>query len=170
MHCCRAQSCSKVQVLHTLRKAFWTSPTLACQIPTTRLGSVCAKIGELVLMRFEDRRQYDFMGVPLIAPGGRYNLCWCGPRAVGLPGGSMYISNWRDLVLRCAGTILVPGKDYRQPDGIIPPPCPPVRDEARRCTVRLRQDLFAPTCSQDGGKFLSPAGHLIVVGPRGQAA
>jgi len=77
----------------------------------------------------KDRRQYDFMGVPLIAPGGRYNLCWCGPRAV--------------------GTILVPGKDYRQPDGIIPPPCPPVRDE-------------------DGGKFLSPAGHLIVVGPRGQ--
>ena len=27
------------------------------------------------------------------------------------------------------GITKVPGKDYRQPDGLVPPPCPPTRDE-----------------------------------------
>ncbi|CAJ1452803.1 unnamed protein product, partial [Effrenium voratum] len=72
---------------------------------------------------------YHFHGEPLIVAGGRYNLCWCGPPPQGIT--------------------RVPGKDYRQPDGIIPPPCPAVRAE-------------------DGGAFLSPGGKLVVVGPAGQ--
>ena len=40
----------------------------------------------------EDLRQYEFMDVPLIAPGGHYNLCWCGPRAIGQLG-SLYLNN-----------------------------------------------------------------------------
>ncbi|CAK9025396.1 Ultraviolet-B receptor UVR8 [Durusdinium trenchii] len=77
----------------------------------------------------EITRSYHFFGVPLIARGGRYNICWCGPPPVGIT--------------------KVPGKDYRQPDGLVPPPCPPTRDE-------------------DGGHFLSPAGVLQLLGPSGQ--
>lgn len=78
----------------------------------------------------EATRSYSFYGDPLIARGGHYNLCWCGPPSEGI--------------------IRVPGKDYRQPDGLIPPACPPVRAE-------------------DSGSFLSPAGVLQLIGPSGQA-
>ena len=54
-------------------------------------------------------REYRFFGVPLIARGGLYTLCWCGPAPMGIT--------------------RVPGKDYRQPDGIIPPACPSSRPE-----------------------------------------
>ena len=76
----------------------------------------------------EATRGYHFFGEPLIARGGLYNLCWCGPPAEGI--------------------IRVPGKDYRQPDGIVPPACPAERAE-------------------EGGNFLSPAGVLQLIGPSG---
>ncbi|CAJ1459137.1 unnamed protein product [Effrenium voratum] len=74
----------------------------------------------------KELREYDFQGEPLRIPGGRYTLCWCGPKA----------KTWH----------IAPGQAYRIPDGITPEPCPPDRPD-------------------DGGKFLSPAGSLVVIGP-----
>lgn len=33
--------------------------------------------------QFQATRGYHFFGEPLIARGGLYNLCWCGPPAEG---------------------------------------------------------------------------------------
>ena len=44
-----------------------------------------------------------------------------------------------DLSL-CPGIIRVPGKDYRQPDGIVPPACPAERAEALADVVNLKQN------------------------------
>ena len=42
---------------------------------------------------------------------------------------------------------VLPGQQYRIPDGITPTPCPSWR-------------------ADDGGDFLSPAGRLVVIGPK----
>ena len=74
----------------------------------------------------KDLRRYSFGAAPLIIIGGIYNLCWCGPPA----------RTWS----------VAPGQEYRIPNGIIPPPCPNIRED-------------------DGGEFLTPAGQLLVIGP-----
>lgn len=58
------------------------------------------------------QRRYIFGSgsVPLVIPGGVYNLCWCGPPA----------RTWS----------IAPGQDYRIPNGIVPPPCPDIRADA----------------------------------------
>eukprot|EP00931_Biecheleriopsis_adriatica_P035738 TRINITY_DN20592_c0_g1_i2.p1 TRINITY_DN20592_c0_g1~~TRINITY_DN20592_c0_g1_i2.p1 ORF type:complete len:1891 (-),score=352.02 TRINITY_DN20592_c0_g1_i2:78-5615(-) len=69
---------------------------------------------------------FSFFSVPLVIPGGTYNLCWCGPPVRGM--------------------VKAPGKEYRIPDGLTPPPCPDFR-------------------SDDAGNFTAPAGKLVVIGP-----
>eukprot|EP00931_Biecheleriopsis_adriatica_P114653 TRINITY_DN90573_c0_g1_i1.p1 TRINITY_DN90573_c0_g1~~TRINITY_DN90573_c0_g1_i1.p1 ORF type:complete len:1913 (-),score=285.46 TRINITY_DN90573_c0_g1_i1:313-5601(-) len=54
-------------------------------------------------------REYHYFSVPLIVPGGSYNLCWCGPPRQGM--------------------VKAPGKEYRMPDGTWPPECPSARPE-----------------------------------------
>ena len=39
--------------------------------------------GDVVIWQFQATRGYHFFGEPLIARGGLYNLCWCGPPAEG---------------------------------------------------------------------------------------
>lgn len=63
-----------------------------------------------------------------------------------------YIGPCESLLAGCTSSLTsknatVPcGQAYRIPDGITPEPCPPDRPD-------------------DGGKFLSPAGSLVVIGP-----
>ena len=71
-------------------------------------------------------RLYRYFGDPLIIEGGVYTLCWCGAVA----------RTWD----------IAPGQNYRIPNGITPPGCPPDRPD-------------------DGGFFLSPAGQMVIIGP-----
>ncbi|CAK9090824.1 unnamed protein product [Durusdinium trenchii] len=90
----------------------------------------------------EITRSYHFFGVPLIARGGRYNICWCGPPPVGIT--------------------KVPGKDYRQPDGLEKGTGP-----VNRFTLALPEArIICP--SPMGATSSPPAGVLQLLGPSGQ--
>ena len=60
----------------------------------------------------------------------------------------MYINRIFTVILpQLSSSHLVPGQQYRIPDGLTPAPCPSWR-------------------ADDGGDFLSPAGRLVVIGPK----
>eukprot|EP00930_Biecheleria_cincta_P032181 TRINITY_DN22338_c0_g1_i1.p1 TRINITY_DN22338_c0_g1~~TRINITY_DN22338_c0_g1_i1.p1 ORF type:complete len:1864 (-),score=197.90 TRINITY_DN22338_c0_g1_i1:150-5741(-) len=58
--------------------------------------------------------------------------------------GKVYILCWCGPPRQ--GMVKAPGKEYRKPDGTTPEPCPAVRADG-------------------GGKFMAPAGRLVVIGP-----
>lgn len=105
---------------------WWTSPTWASQL----LRSIFHHFS-LCFIFFQEpfdkpARLYRYFGDPLIIEGGVYTLCWCGAVA----------RTWD----------IAPGQNYRIPNGITPPGCPPDRPD-------------------DGGFFLSPAGQMVIIGP-----
>jgi len=73
---------------------------------------------------------YNGSEQPVVVRGGTYNLCWCGPDPMGMDP--------------------APGKDWRQPTGVQPDPCPYHRPD-------------------NAGMFVAPAGKLRIIGPVARA-